>query len=136
MAETPLCLPWKAAVGYGYSLVPSQQTEHKSPAVFGSPSFLGLRHIVGDTLGGYVHIPLSSPHSPLSSPTMHLPTILPTRVVQGCWLGGAVDPFQAHPLVLSPPICVFPPGVLQLDQTSEPPDGWLKDRLWLHPPNF
>lgn len=52
MAETPLCLPWKAAVGYGYSLVPSQQTEHKSPAVFGSPSFLGLRHIVGDTLGG------------------------------------------------------------------------------------
>lgn len=65
-----------------------------------------------------------------------LPTILSTRAVQGCWLGGAVNPFQAHPLVLSPPICVFPPGMLQLDQTSEPPDGWLKDRFWPHPPNF
>ena len=95
----------------------------------GPPAFWAQDTLRVTHCGGYVH-------TPLSSPTMHLPTILPTRAVQGCWLGGAVDPFQAHPLVLSPPICVFPPGMLQLNQTSEPPDGWLKDRFWPHPSNF
>ena len=70
----------------------------------GPPAFWAQDPLWVTRCGGYEHTPLSFPHTPLSSPTVHLLTILPTRAVQGCWLGGAVDPFQAHCLVLSPPI--------------------------------
>ena len=110
----------------------SHKGDHRSSSILGFPSFLGPRYIVGHTLQGCAH-------TPLSSPTMHLPTILPTRAVQGCRLGGEVDPLQAHPLVLSTPhslIFVLPPKDAPNGATSDSPEGWLKDRCWSHPPNF
>lgn len=122
---------------WGYSQVPSQQTEHRSPAVFGASSFLGPRHTAGHTLWGYVHTTLStaSEHSTYPSELSH--TMLANNPInQGCsgmLAGRSSGPISGPSSGSQSSHLCLPSGPLQLDQTSEPPDGWLKDGFWPHP---